>query len=59
MDGSVDLTLKDGTLTSWAVGPEFQVEVTELAVDQAGSALGLSRFDVSEWIPKRQGGLGD
>ena len=44
-DGSVDLTLKDGTLTSWAVGPESQVVVTGLAVDQSGSALGLDRLD--------------
>ena len=45
VDGSVDLTLKDGTLTSWAVGPESQVVVTGLAVDQSGSALGLDRLD--------------
>lgn len=45
VDGSVDLTFKEGTLTSWAVGPESQVVVTELVVDQAGSALGLDRLD--------------
>ena len=45
VDGSVDLTLEDGTLTSWAVGPESQVVVTGLAVNQAGSALGLDRLD--------------
>ena len=32
-------------MTSWAVGPESQVVVTELVVDQAGSALGLDRLD--------------
>ena len=45
VDGSVDLTLKDGTLTSWSVGPESHVVVTELEVNQAGNALGVDRLD--------------
>ena len=45
VEGSMDLTWKDGTVTSWAVAPESQIEVTELTVNQLGSALGLGRLD--------------
>ena len=45
VDGSVDLMLKDGNVVSWGVAPESQIVVTALAVDQAGSVLGLDRLD--------------